>query len=251
VLGIASDYTGLGDAVAASIVLLFPAALGASVRYWTTSRVRTVEQVKLLEREQLARELHDTVAHHVSAIVVRAQAGQVVGTSDREAATAALKVIEHEAARTLAEMRSLVGALRDGEEADLAPQRGIADLSQLANSFLDGPPVAVELSGDLDDLSPSLDAAVYRIVQESITNAAQHARHATRVSVRVSGDDDSVRLAVRDNGDHPPSDRGKSGYGLIGMTERALLLGGVLTAGPLPGGGWSVDAALPKQASAR
>ena len=96
------------------MVLLFPAVLGAAVRYRTNFRHRSLEQVRLRERERLARELHDTVAHHVSAIAVRAQAGQVVATTRPAAAVEALRVIEAEASRTLAEMRAMVGVLRDG-----------------------------------------------------------------------------------------------------------------------------------------
>jgi signal transduction histidine kinase len=112
VAGIAADYTGVVEAVFGTMVLLFAAALGASVRYRATSRLHEMDQVKLREREQLARELHDTVAHHVSAIAIRAQAGRVVAASDPDAAVDALKVIEAEASRTLAEMRVIVAALR-------------------------------------------------------------------------------------------------------------------------------------------
>ncbi len=84
VLGIATDYTNLGEAAGGFVFLMFPAVLGAVVRFWTTSRTREIDQVRLREREQLARELHDTVAHHVSAMVVRAQAGRVVAASDPE-----------------------------------------------------------------------------------------------------------------------------------------------------------------------
>ena len=171
--------------------MLFPAALGASVRYRANSRLREMDQVKLREREQLARELHDTVAHHVSAIAIRAQAGRVVAASHPDAAVDALEVIEEEASRTLAEMRTMVGALRQGEEPDLAPQRGVADIERLAHSAGDRPRVDVELSGDLDDLRPSVEAAIYRLAQESITNAMRHARHATRINVWVVGDDDA------------------------------------------------------------
>ena len=248
VLGIASDYTGLVDAALASVVGLFPAALGAAVRYQTTARLRALDQVKLREREQLARELHDTVAHHVSAIAIRAQAGRVVAGSHPGAAVDALKVIEEEASRTLAEMRSIVGVLREHEEAELAPQRGVADLNQLADRVGDRPRVEVQLSGDLDDLGPSVGAAVYRIAQESITNAVRHARHATRISVSVAGDDDCVRLTVRDDGDASSTGRHSTGYGLVGMTERAMLLGGTLEAGPGPDRGWVVNAVLPRAA---
>jgi len=247
-LGIASDYTGLVDAALASVVALFPAVLGAAVRYQTTSRLRALDQVKLREREQLARELHDTVAHHVSAIAIRAQAGRVVAGSHPGAAVDALKVIEEEASRTLAEMRGIVGVLREDKEPELAPQRGVADIKQLADRVGVRPRVEVHLSGDLDDLGPSVGAAVYRIAQESITNAVRHARHATRISVSVAGDDDCVRLTVRDDGDASSTGRHSAGYGLVGMTERAMLLGGTLEAGPGPDRGWTVNAVLPRAA---
>ena len=121
-LGIASDYNGFGEAVAGFVFLMFPGVLGALVRFWTTARSREIDQARLREREQLARELHDTVAHHVSAMVVRAQAGRVVATSDPGAAVDALRVIEDEGSRTLAEMRTMVGVLRDRDDADLTPR---------------------------------------------------------------------------------------------------------------------------------
>jgi signal transduction histidine kinase len=249
-LGVASDFTGIGDAVFAGVFLLFPAVLGAAVRYRATSRLREMDQVKLREREQLARELHDTVAHHVSAIAIRAQAGRLVAASHPDAAVDALKVIEEEASRTLAQMRTMVGVLRENEEPDRAPQRGVADIKQLAHRVGDRPRVEVHLSGDLDDLGPSVDAAIYRIAQESITNAVRHARHATRINVCVAGGDDCVRLTVRDDGDASSTGRSSAGYGLVGMTERAMLLGGTLEAGPSPDKGWTVNAVLPRAASA-
>jgi signal transduction histidine kinase len=208
-----------------------------------------MDQVKLLEREQLARELHDTVAHHVSAIAVRAQAGRVVAAADPDAALDALAVIEEEASRTLAEMRDMVGALRRGTDADLAPQGGVADIGRLADGAGHRPDVQVELSGELDGLRPSVDAALYRLAQESITNAVRHARHVTRIVVSVRGDADRVRLTVDDDGDTSAHDpRSSSGFGLIGMAERAKLLGGSLEAGPNRDRdrGWTVQAVLPK-----
>ena len=251
VVGIASDSPGVADALFGSMFLLFPAVLGASVRFRATSRLREFDQVKLREREQLARELHDTVAHHVSAIAIQAQAGRTVAGTDPEAAVRALAVIEEAASRTLAEMRTMVGALREGEEADLAPQRGVADIERLARDAAHGPRVDVELSGDLDALRPSVGAAMYRLAQESITNSLRHARHATRIDVSVCGEDDCVRLTVRDDGDASTAGRNSSGYGLVGMTERATLLGGSLEAGPAPGRGWTVSAVLPRIGSTR
>jgi signal transduction histidine kinase len=239
------DWTGVVDAVLGLIVLLlFPTLLGWAVRWWTTARGRQLDQMKLREREQLARDLHDTVAHHVSAITIRAQAGQVVAATDPAAALDALRVIEGEATRTLAEMRTIVGVLRRGEAADLVPQQGVADIPRLRGSG-HGPHVEVTMTGDLDDVAPSLGAALYRIAQESVTNTLRHARHATRVDVHVVGDDECVRMTVQDDGD-APAGRGPDGYGIVGMTERATLLGGVLSAGPGTGRGWTVDVVLPR-----
>jgi signal transduction histidine kinase len=246
ILGIAIDYTGVVDSVVGFLFLQFPATLGATVRYWTSSRLRELDQVKLRERAQLARELHDTVAHHVSAIAIRAQAGRVLAATHPEAALEALDVIDEEASLTLAELRAMVGGLRDGAAASLVPQPGVADLERLAGSVGDRPIVEVDLSGDLDDLRPSVGSAVYRIAQESVTNAVRHARHATHILVRVAGDADSVRVTVSDDGQAGSTANNPPGYGLVGMTERAALLGGSLEAGPGPERGWTVDAVLPR-----
>jgi signal transduction histidine kinase len=240
------------DAALGLAILSLPAALGAAIRYRASSRLRETDQIRLRERDQLARELHDTVAHHVSAIAIRAQAGRAVAASRPGAAADALEVIEEAASRTLADLRGLVGALRDGDEADLAPQRGVADLERLGHVAGDGARVDVQLSGDLDDLRPLVGAAIYRIAQESVTNAVRHARDATRIDVRVTGDRDRVRVTVHDDGDGGTSavDR-SSGYGLVGMTERAALLGGSLEAGPHADGGWTVTAVLPRDGKER
>jgi signal transduction histidine kinase len=244
-----SDEISLSEVAGGALFVLLVAAVGASVRYADKARRRGMDQMKLLEREQLARELHDTVAHHVSAIAIRAQAGRVVASADPAAAVEALAVIEREASRTLAEMRTMVGALRQGEEPDLTPQRGVAHVEGLATSPGERPRVEVELSGDLDGLRPSVDAAIYRLAQESITNAVRHARHATRVQVAVRGEPDCVRMTVHDDGDPGPFDpRTATGFGLVGMAERAKLLGGTLEAGPNRSRGWTVTAVLPRAA---
>jgi signal transduction histidine kinase len=143
-------------------------------------------------------------------------------------------------------MRGVVGVLRDDQEADLAPQPGVADIEHLARAVAHGPRVEVQLSGDLDELRPSVGTAMYRLAQESITNALRHARHATRIDVRVAGDDDSVRLTVCDDGDPTGAGGSEPGYGIVGMTERVVMLGGRFEAGPGPGKGWTVSAVLPR-----
>jgi signal transduction histidine kinase len=244
-------HLNVGDMLLGVPFLLAPTLLGMAVRYRSSSRARERDQVRMREREQLARELHDTVAHHVSAIVIQAQAGRVTADARPEAAVEALRSIESEATLTLAEMRDIVGTLRDGEAVELSPQRGVADLPLLASVSGTAPRVDVQVSGEVDDLRPSIGAAVYRLAQESITNAVRHARHATRVDVRVVGDADSVHLTVVDDGDPASAARSAWGYGILGMKERAALLGGTLEAGPGPGRGWVVSAVLPRSGASR
>ena len=240
------NATAISEIFTSLVFLLFPASVGAAVRYRTSSRMRALDQVRLREREQLARELHDTVAHHVSAIAIRAQAGRVVGAADPAAAMDALIVIEAEASRALTEMRMMIGTLREGDEPALAPQQGIQDIAGLARVAGASLRVDVDLSGELDDVGPSLGAAIYRLAQESITNAVRHARHATRVDVCVTGDDAAVHLVVSDDGEASAGGHRSDGYGLVGMAERAALLGGTFEAGPSNGPGWTVNAVLPK-----
>jgi signal transduction histidine kinase len=135
-VSVTTDFTGVTDAVGGMVVLSFAAALGVSIRYRRIVRAQQFERVRFHEREMLARELHDTVAHHVSAIAVQAQAGQFLAKSrDLDGAAEALGVIEEEASRTLAEMRSMVGSLRRGNDTpQLFAQRGVADIARLATA---------------------------------------------------------------------------------------------------------------------
>jgi len=241
-LGLATSAT-LGDVIGGATVLVAAFALGAAMRYRAVARQREVQQVRTLERGELARELHDTVAHHVSAIAIQAQAGRAVAAADPAAAVQALAVIEAEASRTLYEMRTMVRVLRDGEAADYAPQRGVGDLDELSRmSTL----VQVQCAGDLAGLPQPVEVAVYRICQEAVTNAIRHSVNATAVTVGVTGDGGAVRLRVHDDGEaaRPAT---TVGYGLLGMAERAKLLGGGCQAGPDPVGGWTVEATLPRE----
>lgn len=249
-----TDFTGTGDLIGGALVLCFPAAIALIVRYRRSFRDENIERIKLHEREQLARDLHDTVAHHVSAIAIQAQAGQLLASSaNPEGATQALAVIEEEASRTLAEMRAIVSALRnEGDDVAHAPQTGVHNLASLAKSRgAHGPSVDVSIVGDSHSLSPSLDAGIYRLVQESITNALRHAHGATVVHVDVTVADDEVVVSVVDDGAPVGGTTVRSGWGIVGMTERAELLGGTLVAGPRSPNGWQVRAVLPRQASRR
>ena len=246
-----ADPTSLAETVAAYAFFLFAAALGAAIRYRARIRIRDIDQAKAREREQLARELHDTVAHHVSGIAIQAQAGRAIAASHPERAIEALATIEDAATRTLTELRAIVGVLRASQHTEFAPQPGMAEVEQLATDGQTHPCVKVMLAGELDDLSPAVGAAIYRLAQESITNARRHARHATQVTVAVTGDADQVRLTVDDDGSSGIASRAPAGYGLVGMRERATLLGGTFHAGPTAGRGWRVEANLPRTGTPR
>ena len=248
-LGLLSTRSSLGDVIGASAVVLTAMALGAAARYRDRLRSQELQHARLRERERIARDLHDTIAHHVSAIAIRAQAGQVSAGSHLEPALDALRVIEGEASRALHEMRAMVRLLRDGDPAEMAPTPAIGDLARLAEVTGRGPQVDVHVAENVADLSPAVSSALYRLAQESITNARRHARNATRIEVHVSADGATVRLRVRDDGDNVGSRSPSAGYGLVGMSERAAMLGGTCEAGPAPDRGWMVTAVLPRNAS--
>ncbi len=241
-----ADPMSLAETVEGYAFFLFAAALGAAIRYRTKIRIRDIDQAKAREREQFARELHDTVAHHVSGIAIQAQAGRAVAASHPERAIEALAIIEEAATRTLNELRAIVGVLRASQDTEFAPQPGVAEVEQLATDGQARPCVKVALFGQFDDLSPAVGAAIYRLAQESITNARRHASHATQVTVAVTGDADRVRLTIDNDGSSGAGGRAPAGYGLVGMQERASLLGGTFHAGPTAERGWRVEATLPR-----
>ena len=248
---VAANFTGVDDAIGGPVVLLFVAALGGAVRFRATSRTELIERAKLQEREQLARELHDTVAHHVSAIAIQAQAGLFLAqSSSLTGATEALEAIEGEAARTLDEMRVMVSALRDRErQPDVMPICGLDDIKRLPSRSAGRTIVDVQLTGDLASLSPAIEAALYRVAQESVTNALRHAHRPTRVDVSLTGTTKDVTMTIQDDGGPATSKANPPGFGLVGMTERVAVFDGTLTAGPTPESGWRVHAVLPRAAS--
>lgn len=250
-VSVGTESTSREDAVGGALVLLLAAALGLSMRYRATIRAQQFEHVRSLERGRLARELHDTVAHHVSAIAIQAQAGAVLASShDTEGAVGALKLIEQQASMTLRDMRAIVGALRrDGAPADLVPRGGIADIEALASAGhpADGPVVTVERRGPLRHLNAAVESTLFRVAQEGVTNARRHARHPTRIGVLVEARESDVSITVTNDGEPVPASASAPGYGLMGMAERTALLGGALSAGPLPGGGWRIRGILPRE----
>lgn len=243
-LGMYVASAGPADLIGGILFLLLFVALAAVFRYRAALWHRQQREIRNQERLALARELHDTVAHHVSAIAVQAQAGGVVAGTQPEQAAEILAAIESEASRTLAEMRAMVRVLREDGWDAYSPQLGVADLSALARTDAT-PSVEVSLAGSLARLPRPVDAAIYRLAQEALTNAVRHAQNATRVGIDVRRVGDEVRLRVADDGRTDPKRGAEPGFGLTGMSERAQLLGGSLAAGPGPEGGWVVEAVLP------
>lgn len=250
---IVEPSNGPANAIALPAVLLVAAQLGWLVRTYAVSQAERRTAIRVNERELLARELHDTVAHRVSAIAISAQAGSVQAKKSPDVVES-FAVIEKEAKRAMAEMRWIVSQFRDDDQDDtpgeFSARLSLADIEQLANDST-RPSLRVDFaqSGNLENLGPSVEATAYRLAQESITNAIRHATNATSVQVSVTGESDAVRLTVSDNGDAPTTPDTISGYGVIGMTERVALVGGSLEAGPQPGRGWLVEAVLPRGGS--
>jgi signal transduction histidine kinase len=201
------------------------------------------------ERNRIARELHDVVAHNISVIAVQAGAARIASKDRPGQAAETLGLIERTARSTLAEVRTVLGILRraDHERPGRGPQPMLAQLDALVTRAREaGLHLEVRVQGKLDGLPAMVDLAAYRIVQEALTNVMKHAPGA-RVHLLVSRGDRAVDLVVVDDGPGaPPNPPG--GQGLIGMRERAALVGGHLTAGPALGGGFRVQAQLPVEA---
>ncbi|MFD9191136.1 sensor histidine kinase [Streptomyces phaeochromogenes] len=207
------------------------------------ARLRATE-----ERLRIARELHDVIGHNISMINVQAGAALFRLKKDPAQAEEALGAIKASSRETLRELRATLGVLRRvDEQAPTAPAPGLARAAELvASAQLAGLPVRIERTGAERSLSAPVDLAAYRIVQESLTNAAKHSG-AGQVTIRLAYGNRELALDIEDDGQGSaarPAGSG-GGSGITGMTERARALGGELTAGPRPEGGFAVRARLP------
>lgn len=204
------------------------------------------DQAAMGERARIARDLHDVVAHHVSAIAVQAESARLTTEGLPEEGKAHFAAIGQTARDALTEMRRLLGVLREDANAEATrdPQPSLARLNELVETArAAGTPVALTLEGAVTPLPTGVDLCAYRILQEALTNVRRHAP-GSAVDVQVRYESDELQLRVRDHGpgaESPDPD----GHGLLGMRERAIMVGGTLTAGPAEGGGFVVEAALP------
>lgn len=224
-------------------------AAGLYLRGLDERRERAVVDVRRAERLQLARELHDFVAHHVTGIVVGAQAAQMLAGTDPDRALASLPAIEAAGQKTLASMHRLVGMMRDAEgEAAAVPGSDAAALHDLVDDFSrTGLPVRLRLEAEPGRLPPEVAMSAYRIVREALTNARKYAVRATHVDVDIRRTEAGLLVVVRDDcaGGGAAARHHRGGFGLVGLTERAEAVGGRLHAGRHAAGGWEVTAVLP------
>ncbi|QDY77652.1 sensor histidine kinase [Streptomyces qinzhouensis] len=216
-----------------------------------TVRTQTAAQAVMAERLRIARELHDMVAHSIGIIAIQAGTGRRVIHTQPDEARQALAVIETTSRDTLAGLRRMLGALRraDPEGVPLTAAPGLGELERLAETTRDGG-VRVDLDrlGERRDLPAEVELSAFRIVQEAITNVVRHAG-TDRCRVVVDYREDELVVEITDDGRGAAAATAGTGYGLTGMRERAVLLHGRFTAGPRPGGGFRVTAALPVPAA--
>jgi signal transduction histidine kinase len=198
------------------------------------------------ERNRIAREMHDIVAHNLSVMIALADGASYALATSPERTARATEQISATGRDALLEMRRLLGILRDEiSPQPLAPQPGLGQLEQLAERVrAAGVAVELVLEGDPQQLPEGIQLAVFRVAQEALTNTLKHAARPTEVRLSLRCDPDRVELEATDTGPRSPQRTTGSGRGLRGMHERALAYGGVLQAGPLPDGGWRVQMSL-------
>ena len=203
------------------------------------------------ERSRIARELHDVIGHSVSVMTVQAGAVRRRLRSEQTVERDTLETVENVGREAMAEMRRMVGVLRQADGHPAGPNRepppGLAQVERLADKFRDaGLPVSVSVTGRSRELAPGLDLTAYRIVQEGLTNTLRHATNPHSAEVAIAYSQASLELAVRDDGAAPRvTEPSQPGNGLMGMRERVAVYGGSVVARPRPEGGFELVATLP------
>jgi signal transduction histidine kinase len=236
------------------------AALGSQLALAQAGYEARQREILREQRTQIARELHDIVAHSVSVILLQVGAARMRALG-QPGITQPLHAAEASGRQALAELRHLLGALNDfpaddrDREQDAAewmpdaPQPSIAALDQLAAAVrAAGLDIDLAIAGQVRPLPPGLELSVYRIVQEALTNVLKHAQAST-ARILVDYGPNAVTIDVADDGTARTASDAPPGHGLVGMRQRAQVFGGTAMAGPAPGGGWQVRAELPAQAA--
>jgi signal transduction histidine kinase len=196
------------------------------------------------ERLRIARELHDVIGHSISLITVQAEAAARSAHAHPDRLPGYLATISATSRMAAAEMRHVLAVLRPEAKAELSPQPGLEALPELVARLEDGG-LEIRLDAEPLDLPPGIGLAVYRIVQESLTNVLKHAGAGARASVTITRGGGSVRVSVHDDGAGPAAPAPSAAHGIVGMHERVALYGGGLRTGVRPAGGFEVEAWIP------
>lgn len=249
---ITSQAVGIGLIVAVAWVL---GRLGHTREAYVNSLIERSERVAREadhraqlaaqgERNRIAREMHDVVAHGLSVIIVQADGARYAASARPEAAVDALETIASTGRQALTEMRSLLGLLRE-HGTGTAPQPDLADLPALLEEAAASMRLDTEISADLAGIPPGVALTAYRLLQESLTNVRKHAGPQVTTTVTLRRDGDTLVLTVHDDGRGASASDDGGGHGLVGMRERVAAHGGDLRVGPAVGGGYRVDARIP------
>jgi signal transduction histidine kinase len=196
------------------------------------------------ERLRIARELHDVIGHSISLIAIQSEAAARSARSNPDAVPVFLSAISAASRQVLAEMRGVLAVLRPDAEAELSPQPGLEQVGELVASLRAGG-LETRLEAEPMQLPPGMALAVYRIVQESLTNVLKHAGADAKAGVTIIRSRGTVRVSVRDDGAGPSGRAPGTAHGIVGMRERAAAYGGTLRTGARPGGGFEVEASIP------
>lgn len=257
-LGSTGAVTGIAVLLSATLI---GTSVGARNRY-VAALVERAEQLarerdaqaeiaRGLERERIAREMHDVIAHSLSVMIALAEGARAAAPERPTDAQQAMERAAETGRRTLGEVRRMLGAVRgDDDPLARAPQPGIDDIASLvADTTRAGLAVTLTTKG-VAHRDPALELTLYRLVQESLTNTLRHGSGATRAKVVINWGESAVTVAVDDDGAVTPAPADRPvGRGLIGMRERVALFGGELDAGPGPARGWRVTARIPLERS--
>ncbi len=196
------------------------------------------------ERLRIARDLHDVIGHSISLITIQAEAAARSARVNPDMLAGHLATISATSRMALAEMRHVLAVLRPEAEAELSPQPGLEALPELV-ARLEAGGLKIRLDAERLDLPPGIGLAVYRIVQESLTNVLKHAGAGARAGVTIARSGGSVRVSVHDDGAGPAAPASSAAHGIIGMRERTALYGGTVRTGAGPAGGFEVVAWIP------
>ncbi|PRY39768.1 sensor histidine kinase [Umezawaea tangerina] len=222
-----------------ALVALVVLGAGVAARLVVAGRRTQAVRIRLEQRAEFARDLHDFVAHHVTGIVVQAQGARAIAAKRPDLVLPVLVRIEKAGVETLDSMRRMVGLLRDDDHLALAPVAGVPEVRALVADF----GAALVEDGDLTDLAVEVTSTVHRVVMEALTNIRKHATDVHAVEVLLCQANGWVVVKVTDDG--TPGRGSSGGFGLRGLDERVTALGGRIHTGPVATGGWAVEATLP------